>query len=45
MLAVKTYRDRARDLYGISEPEMILPITAHPAFEKGANISFFSHIL
>ena len=35
LLAVKTYRDRARELYNITEPEMVLPITAHAAFEKG----------
>ncbi len=35
MMAMKTYRDRARDLYNITEPEVILSITAHVAFEKG----------
>lgn len=35
LLAVKAYRDRARDLKGITAPEMILPTTAHAAFEKG----------
>lgn len=38
LMAVKTYRDRARDLFGITQPEIILPITAHPAFEKGGLI-------
>ena len=29
------YRQRARDLWPhITAPEMVLPITAHPAFEK-----------
>ncbi len=38
MMAVKTYRDRARALNPkIKNPEMILPITVHPAFEKAAH--------
>eukprot|EP00026_Physarum_polycephalum_P006604 Phypoly_transcript_06653.p1 GENE.Phypoly_transcript_06653~~Phypoly_transcript_06653.p1 ORF type:complete len:531 (+),score=55.01 Phypoly_transcript_06653:139-1731(+) len=36
LLAVKTYRDRALELYGITEPEMILCVTAHAVFEKAA---------
>lgn len=36
LLAVKTYRDMARDKKGIKKPEMILPETAHVAWEKGA---------
>jgi sphinganine-1-phosphate aldolase len=35
LLAVKTYRDWARDSFPeIKEPEMILPSSAHPSFEK-----------
>ena len=35
LLAVKTYRDWARDRFPkIKEPEMILPRSAHPSFEK-----------
>ena len=38
MLAVKTYRDRAREMFPhITEPEMVLPISAHPAFEKAGS--------
>ncbi|KAL2918163.1 Dihydrosphingosine phosphate lyase [Polyrhizophydium stewartii] len=37
LMAVKTYRDMARDLRGITEPEMVLPVTAHAAFDKAAN--------
>ncbi len=38
LMAVKTYRDRARALRpGIEAPEMILPVSAHPAFEKAAH--------
>lgn len=36
LLAMKTYRDRARDQKGITRPEMIAPTTAHAAFEKAA---------
>lgn len=36
LLAVKTYRDRARKLKNISKPEMIIPESAHVAWEKGA---------
>jgi len=36
LLAMKAYRDRARELYGIRNPEMLLPITAHAAFDKAA---------
>ncbi|MBC7690902.1 MAG: aspartate aminotransferase family protein, partial [Methylotenera sp.] len=37
MMAVKTYRDQARALRPeITRPEMIVPITIHPAFNKAA---------
>jgi sphinganine-1-phosphate aldolase len=36
-LMVLTYRDRARELYGIVEPELILCETAHPAIYKAAH--------
>ena len=36
LLAMKTYRDRARAEKGITEPEMIVPITAHAAFDKAS---------
>ncbi len=32
------YRDRARAERGIAEPEVIVPITAHPALDKGAHL-------
>ncbi|MCL4424310.1 MAG: aspartate aminotransferase family protein [Firmicutes bacterium] len=35
LLAVKTYRDYARAEKGTKNPEMILPQTAHVAWEKG----------
>ncbi|MCE9667144.1 aminotransferase class V-fold PLP-dependent enzyme [Myxococcus stipitatus] len=37
MLAVKTYRDFAREKRGITRPEMVAPSSAHPAFDKAAH--------
>ena len=36
LLAMKTYRDHARAEKGITEPELIAPISAHAAFDKAA---------
>ncbi len=36
LLAMKTHRDRARELKGITAPEMIVPTTAHAAFDKAS---------
>ncbi|XP_016911425.2 sphingosine-1-phosphate lyase [Apis cerana] len=36
LLACKTYRDYARHVKGIKNPEIIMPITAHSAFDKAA---------
>ncbi len=36
LMAVKTARDFARAVRKISKPEIVLPMTAHPAFEKAA---------
>ena len=36
LLAMKTYRDYARDRRGIAEPEIVAPVTAHAAFDKAA---------
>jgi sphinganine-1-phosphate aldolase len=36
LLAMKAYRDWARDTKGITEPEMVAPTTAHAAFDKAA---------
>jgi sphinganine-1-phosphate aldolase len=36
LLAMKSYRDRARAERKITAPEMILPVTAHAAFDKAA---------
>ncbi|KAK4704539.1 sphinganine-1-phosphate aldolase, partial [Phenoliferia sp. Uapishka_3] len=36
LMACKAYRDRAAAERGISQPEMIIPISAHAAFDKAA---------
>ena len=36
LMAVKTARDYARAVRQISRPEIVLPMTAHPAFEKAS---------
>jgi sphinganine-1-phosphate aldolase len=36
LLAMKTYRDFARARRGITEPEIVAPVTAHAAFDKAA---------
>ncbi|WVQ62492.1 uncharacterized protein L199_000632 [Kwoniella botswanensis] len=36
LMAVKTYRDWARDTKGITRPEMIIPSSAHAAFWKAS---------
>lgn len=38
VLVVKAYRDYARNERGITKPEIIVPITAHPAFDKAAEL-------
>jgi sphinganine-1-phosphate aldolase len=37
LMAVKAARERGRTELGITEPEMVLPASAHAAFEKGAH--------
>jgi len=36
VMAVKTARDRARAERGVTEPQLLAPVTAHPAFAKAA---------
>ncbi|XP_065344894.1 sphingosine-1-phosphate lyase [Cloeon dipterum] len=36
LMAMKAYRDFALDMKNISEPEAVLPMTAHPAFNKAS---------
>jgi glutamate/tyrosine decarboxylase-like PLP-dependent enzyme len=43
LLAMKAYRDWAKETRGIKKPEMVVPLTAHAAFQKAAeyfNIKF-----
>ncbi len=38
LMAIKTYRDWAREKYPhIKEPEMVVPSSAHPSFDKAAD--------
>ena len=37
LLAMKVYRDWARDIKGITHPNIVAPTTAHPAFDKAGN--------
>ena len=36
LMAMKTYRDWARQEKGIKHPNVVLPVSAHPAFDKAA---------
>ena len=36
LLAMKAYRDYARERRGITSPEIVAPVTAHAAFDKAA---------
>ncbi len=36
LLAMRSYRDRARETKGITSPELVVPTTAHAAFDKAA---------
>lgn len=45
LLACKACRDYARDVKGIKKPEIVMPVTAHAAFDKAAqylNIKIYS---
>jgi sphinganine-1-phosphate aldolase len=37
VMACKTYRDWAKETKGITRPEMVVPITAHAAFDKASS--------
>ncbi|KAI0320847.1 pyridoxal phosphate-dependent transferase [Amylostereum chailletii] len=37
LMAVKTHREWALDTKGITEPEMVIPVTAHAAFDKASS--------
>jgi glutamate/tyrosine decarboxylase-like PLP-dependent enzyme len=36
LLAMKAYRDHARETRGITAPEMVVPVSAHAAFDKAS---------
>ncbi|MCR9143825.1 MAG: aminotransferase class V-fold PLP-dependent enzyme [bacterium] len=36
LLAMKTYRDFAREQRGVTRPNMVVPVTAHAAFDKAS---------
>lgn len=36
MMACKAFRDYGREVKGIKKPEMVVPTTAHAAFDKAA---------
>ena len=44
MMALKTYRDRARAEKGIDRPEIVFALTAHPAFDKAAHYFGFKAV-
>lgn len=37
LLAMRTYRDQGRAERGISDPEVVVPVSAHAAFDKAAH--------
>jgi sphinganine-1-phosphate aldolase len=37
LMSIKAHRDMYADLKGITEPEMVVPVSAHAAFNKGAH--------
>jgi sphinganine-1-phosphate aldolase len=37
MMSIKAHRDWALDKKGITDPEIIIPVSAHAAFDKGAH--------
>lgn len=43
LMAVKTARDRARELRGVRNPELLAPVSAHPAFAKAAKYLDMEH--
>jgi glutamate/tyrosine decarboxylase-like PLP-dependent enzyme len=37
MVAMRAYRDHAREQRGVTRPEVVAPVSAHPAFDKAAH--------
>ncbi len=44
LMAVKTARDRARAERGVTEPQLLAPVSAHPAFAKAASYLDLEHV-
>jgi glutamate/tyrosine decarboxylase-like PLP-dependent enzyme len=44
IMAVKTARDRAAEEKGITQPELLAPVSAHPAFAKAAKYLGLKHV-
>ncbi|XP_076064939.1 sphingosine-1-phosphate lyase [Oratosquilla oratoria] len=38
IMAIKAYREYAKNVKGIKNPEIVVPITAHAAFDKGCQL-------
>lgn len=37
IMAIKAYTDMAKDLRGVTEPELVAPLSVHPAFDKACH--------
>jgi len=44
LMAVKTARDRARAERGVTAPQLLAPVSAHPAFAKAASYLGLEHV-
>lgn len=44
LLACKAYRDYGREVNGIEKPNMVIPTTAHSAFDKAAQYLGWCHL-
>lgn len=44
LMAVKTARDRARAERGVTVPQLLAPVSAHPAFAKAASYLGLEHV-
>lgn len=44
VMAVKAYRDYAINVRGIKKPEILVPVSAHAAFDKGKKLVRFTMV-
>ncbi|MCP5057192.1 MAG: aspartate aminotransferase family protein [bacterium] len=44
LMAVKSARGRAKDERGVTEPQLLAPVSAHPAFGKAAHYLGLEHV-